>query len=159
MISIAKRLVLCPWFLGTLAMSGSAQTWTETAYAVTSPPQDHDEARTSFNANANQRYQWWVQEACHFRVSGSSTQSPSWRLLFDALCNNSWWYFESFDFTPTSHGTVTNRVKFTTRTGINSFSGTNPTTTASRDLDEKVVEDLYFVFDPHQEDPPGGGGN
>jgi len=50
-------------------------------------------------------------------------------------------------------------VKFTTRTGINSFSGTNPTATASRDLDEKVVEDLYFVFDPHQEDPPGGGGN
>lgn len=153
------RLFILLSFLGAFASIGSSQTWTESAYAVTSPPKEHDEARSAFTVNANQRYQWWTQEASHFIVTGSSTQSPSWRLLFANLCNNSWWYFESFDYTPTAHGTVTNRVKYSTRTGLNSFLGTNPTAEASRDLDEKVVEDLYFVFDPHQADPPGGGGN
>lgn len=152
------RLIVALVF-GLMVAVGSGQTWTETAYAITSPPQMHDEPRNSFGVVANQSYQWWVQERSHFVVTGSATQSPPWRMLFEYLCDNAWWYSEGFDFTPSVAGTVTNRAIFSTRVGVNSFSGINPTATASRDLDEKVVEDLYYVFDPHNADPPGGGGN
>lgn len=145
--------------LATFAARVCAQAWTETAYAVTSPPQEHDEARNSFNVIAHQRYLWWTQEQSYFIVSGSETQSPSWRMLFADLCANTRWYYEGFDFTPESYGTVTNRASFTTRVGVNSFSGVDPTASASRDLDEKVVERLYFTFQPIENDPPGGGGN
>ena len=157
-----KRRVV--FFLFAICISLSApvqsvgQTWTETIYSLTSPAIQHDQARNSFSVSRTYQYNWCSDERSHFVVTGDTTQAPSWRMLFTSLCANYWWEHECFSFTAPDDGTVTNRTKFTTRTGSNEFSGTNPTASAARQLDEKIVTDLYYVFTPVEEEPPGGGG-
>lgn len=158
MLRIVKPLVVVTASLLALTHSAHAQTWTETIYSLTSPAIQHDQARTSFNVIRSAFYPWCSEERSHFVVTGDTTLSPPWRILFANLCANYWWEHECFEFTAPEDGTVTNRTKFTTRTGSNEFSGTNPTSSAARQLDEKIVTDLYYVFSAMETEPPEGGG-
>lgn len=157
MLKITVQNIGCMLIAVALATTSQAQTWTETVYAITSPPTLHSESLSSFAVSSSQRYQWGVSQQSWFMVTGSATQLPPWRNLFASICNNTWWFNKDFDFTAPSDGTVTNMVRYTTRTGENVFSGVDPTASASRELSERLVEDLYAVFTPVEQEPPGGG--
>ncbi len=136
--------ILC---LGAIAMANAQ--WTETTY--------HENKNTwSTTANVSLTAGWTTlfhNRACHFTVTGSSTQSPSWRAVFADICDNEWMFEWSQTFFLNQAAQIPGtETGFAYVDGANAFTRTNPSDSASRSVDGYIVTSYTIVL-------PGGGGS
>jgi hypothetical protein len=157
------KILLLPaiTILAVIAPSKSpAQGWVESQNGYIMVYDAPTVLHNGFAVVPGPNYSWSVIALDYFVVTGAATQEPSWRLLFQQLANDSWFFQR--DFGPESFpeaGTVNNWVTRDKRSGANNFVHTGTSQTASRELEMKVTEEAERVFVPNEHNPPGGGGD
>lgn len=133
--------------------SQASAQWIETEYTESYAAFTVD--LNHWTSNESKNYTWPVSVFDHWKVSGSATQSPPWRMTFAALVDNTGSYSEIFTDYVENGKTVTNKRRYTTGTGTNKFAQDmeqlapepSPTTNfVERNLDSLVTNDLWYTI-------------
>jgi hypothetical protein len=153
----------------SFSIASVPDTWTENVYGVSAMTEytigmeDAVSHTLGFTNNNTSAVTWerYVSVGNWFRVTGDDPNpGPTWRMMFSALCNNSWNVTDHFVHTLQPGYTATMYHKYYERTGLNMFTrDQSPFDTASRSLEERVTLDLWYEVTGPTEDPPGGGGD
>ena len=123
--------------------------WQLTSRVILGPNEDGELLiiLTNFQYSSETMYYYGDVENW-YKVTGATTNAPSWSGLFSSLVINEW--TQNYPSTPTTVAARTNKKVFAyveSTTGYEKHSyvpSPPPATTAQRDLDMKISGDVYF---------------
>lgn len=135
LLSICSAVVAA----GLVSTPKAEVQWSETMTEQT-------DTYNTFHTTESKVYTWSAAVGNHFVVTGAITYgSWPWRTRFANLASNYWSVSNDYSVYLAADKYVTNTESYYTRTGVNVFVPGQTSSSAMRELDERVTNVLTYV--------------